>query len=234
MIVKPNPAIDVDIQSFFYGRIRALNNIKFKIISGSLTAIVGPNGGGKSTLLKLITGIVPIKTGTIKTSAPLAYLPQSKDVDCTFPLRVEDVVAMGLWTRLKGMRRIRSEDRQAIQTALQRVGLSGFEKRSIDALSGGQLQRLFFARVIIQDADIILLDEPFTGIDAATMGDLLDLIQEWHKLGKTILAVMHDMNSVRIHFTHTALIAKNLIAFGPTQDVLHTDNFAKAIQCMIS
>lgn len=229
--VTTTSGIVINVKSFYYNRIQALDNIQFSIPLGSLSAIIGPNGGGKSTLLKLISGILPLKEGEINgvgRGADLAYLPQSKDIDCTFPIHVEDVVAMGLWRRAGSFRKITRQDREEISSALSQVGLSGFEKRNIDALSGGQLQRLFFARVIAQDAKIILLDEPFTGVDGKTIKDLLDIISRWHKTARTVIAVMHDLTIVKAYFPHSALISKSLIAAGNTDDVLQTDVLAKA------
>lgn len=217
--------------NYAYGVIQALRQINLKFYPGSLTAVIGPNGGGKSTLLKLIAGVLSLKEGQLERDVPMqniAYLPQAKEIDRTFPIRVEDVVAMGLWSQSGSFRRLSPRDRETIHNALICVNLQGFENRSIEALSGGQLQRLFFARVIAQDANIILLDEPFTGIDAKTTTDLLGLIHQWHNQGKTVIAVIHDLEQARQHFNDVVLVAKELIGHGPAATVLQAEYLAKA------
>lgn len=224
--------LDIQIEAHYYDSILALQDCHFHIPQNSLSAIIGPNGGGKSTLLKLIAGLMPATNGRIKNNTPpekIAYLPQSSSIDRTFPLHVEDVVAMGLWPQSGIFKGMKLSIRHQISQALDRVGLTGFEHRSLEALSGGQLQRLFFARVITQNASLILLDEPFTGIDQPTTKELMGLIMEWISQGKTVIAVLHDINMVRTHFPETALIARTLIAHGPTQQILTTENFTKAI-----
>lgn len=224
--------LDIQIEAHYYNSILALQDCHFSIPKHSLYAIVGPNGGGKSTLLKLIAGLTPPSRGRIQNNIPphqIAYLPQSTSIDRTFPLHVEDVVAMGLWPQSGIFKGMKHSVRHQISQALDRVGLIGFEHRSLEALSGGQLQRLFFARVITQNASLILLDEPFTGIDQPTTKELMGVIMEWISKGKTVIAILHDINLVRTHFPQTALIARTLIAHGATDQVLTTENYTKAI-----
>ncbi len=226
-------AFNIHISNYSYGSIEALKNIHVEIEQGSFTAIVGPNGGGKSTLLKLLADILPLpRSSNISRlqSDPhlIAYLPQSSEIDRTFPLLVEDIVVMGLWPRMGTLGRLPPHARSDIQKILEQVGLQGLEKRPIHALSGGQLQRLFFARLLAQDAPIILLDEPFAAVDPTTTEDLLKILKTWHDQGKTILAVLHDLNVVRRHFPTTLLIAKTIIGHGPTQDILVPEILAKA------
>lgn len=225
--------LSVNIPFYSYGSVCALDSLNISIPCGQLTAIIGPNGGGKSTLLKLISGIYPLQKGSIsfpKTyPGHLAYLQQTAVFDRTFPLRVEDVVAMGLWSKIGMFGRLPCHLKPKITGILSQVGLSGYENRSLTALSGGQLQRLLFARLIAQDADIILLDEPFAAIDPATTQDLVSLLHAWNAEGKTILTVLHDLNLVKQHFSSTLLLARSIISYGQTKDVLTAENLAKAV-----
>jgi zinc/manganese transport system ATP-binding protein len=158
----------------------------------------------------------------------IAYLPQAAELDRSFPINVFDLVAMGLWKYRGLFGGISRSDRKRIIEALASVGLRGFEDRSIGTLSGGQLQRMLFARLLVQDASIILLDEPFTSVDAKTIDDLVDLVAHWHKEGRTILAVLHDFELVRQHFPETLLLAREKIAWGETKSTLHAENLMKA------
>lgn len=158
----------------------------------------------------------------------MAFLPQTNEIDRTFPLLVEDVIAMGLWPKMGPFRRLPASMAPLIHGILAQVGLQGLEKRSIQALSGGQMQRLFFGRLLAQDAPIILLDEPFAAVDPQTTQDLLQLLKDWHKSGKTIIAVLHDLNVVQRHFPLTLLLAKTIIKYGPTDEVLIPETLAKA------
>jgi zinc/manganese transport system ATP-binding protein len=224
-------AFDVHIPCYQYGAIKALEEVQARIPSGSLLAIIGPNGGGKSTLLKLLAGLYKPTHGKISCSAPrhdIAYLPQANEIDRSFPIRAEDVVAMGMWPVIGPFNRLPSHLHPKINEILDQVGLNGLGKRSLQALSGGQLQRLFFARLIAQDASIILLDEPFAAVDPATTQDLLAILQTWHTRGKTIIAVLHDLTIVRRYFPETLLLAKRILSYGPTPQVLAVENLAKA------
>lgn len=231
-MISCNPLITFQNVSHNYGAIPSLAHISCRFLKGSLTAVFGPNGGGKSTFLKIIAGFVKPVSGTVKTCirhpSDLAYLPQCKDIDRTFPILVEDVVAMGLWSKIGIFRGLSHQDLPRVDDALNQVGLTGFNKRCLTELSGGQLQRLLFARLIAQQANIILLDEPFTGIDAQTTKDLLKLIQLWHMQEKTIIIVLHDLEMIQKFFPESILIARKLIAAGHTRDVLTADNLAKA------
>lgn len=214
-----------------YDRHPAVHHVSAALPAGSLTALVGPNGAGKSTLLKAIAGRMRPATGRILGVAPrrdVALLPQRSQIDCSFPLDVEDVVAMGLWREIGAFGAVRAAHRARVRQALAAVGLTGFEKRSIGALSGGQLQRVLFARLLLQDAALILLDEPFAAVDRRTVEDLLALIEGWHRDGRTVLVVLHDLEVVRRVFPRTLLIARELIAEGRTADVLTRANLARA------
>jgi zinc/manganese transport system ATP-binding protein len=208
----------------------AVHHLTGVLNCGSLTAVVGPNGSGKSTLMKGIVGILRPMSGTVQVSSDqsIAYLPQQSEVDRTFPARVIDLVALGLWPSLGLLGRIAGSHKLKIKDALDAVGLAGFENRPIDTLSGGQLQRALFARVILQDADLILLDEPFNAIDTKTVTDLIALVQRWHTEERTVLVVAHDISLVREHFPQTLLLARQQISWGVTADTLTTENLARA------
>lgn len=224
--------ISVAVKNHCYGTIRALCDVTCSISKESMTAVVGPNGGGKSTLIKLIAGLFDATDGQINRHglkpSDIAYLAQRTEIDRTFPIKVEDVVAMGLWPKITSSTRYNKHHHGIIEDILDKVGLSGMGRRSISQLSGGQLQRLFFGRVMAQDAQLILLDEPFAGIDQPTVSHLIGLIQGWHKSGKTIVAVLHDINMVRNLFPETILIARSLISSGVTNQVLTPENLTKA------
>lgn len=217
-----------------YDRHPAVHHLDTKLQSGSLTAVVGPNGAGKSTLLKGIVGAIrpldgAVSTGSVKRQ-DIAYLPQQAEVDREFPINVLDFVAMGLWRRVGAFGSIRRGVRHPIEEAIAAVGLSGFEARQIGSLSGGQMQRAMFARLLLQDAQIVLLDEPFNAIDTKTVSDLLALVKHWHGERRTIVTVLHDMDHVRRHFPDTLLLARQLIAHGPTSEVLTAENLFRARQ----
>jgi zinc/manganese transport system ATP-binding protein len=213
-----------------YDRHPAVHHLSGEIATGSLTAIVGPNGAGKSTLLKGIAGALSPLGGDIALARGrrLAYLPQQAELDRSFPIHVYDLVAMGLWNRAGIFGRIGGGAAAKIEAAIAAVGLAGFERRPIGALSGGQMQRALFARLLLQDADIILLDEPFTAIDARTTADLLALVQRWHGENRTVVAVLHDIETVRRAFPQTLLLARETVAWGETGEVLTAANLMKA------
>ncbi|MFN3987530.1 MAG: zinc ABC transporter ATP-binding protein AztA [Rhodocyclaceae bacterium] len=217
-----------------YDRHPAVHHLSCEIARGSLIAIVGPNGAGKSTLLKAIAGeIAPIQ-GRIDLAVArdrIAYLPQQSEMDATFPISVFDMVAMGLWRRLGAFGGLKQQTRERVRATLRRVGLEEVEHRPIGTLSGGQIQRARFARMMLQDADLLLLDEPFNAIDSRTTDMLSELMLEWHAEGRTIIAVLHDLARVRRDFPQCLLIAREPLGFGPTHDVLdeHRLTLARAL-----
>ncbi len=210
----------------------AVHHLSGEFRKGSLTAIVGANGSGKSTLMKAIVGVLKPMAGTIMVNPAdrIAYLPQQSELDRTFPARVVDLVSLGLWPRRGLLGRHLPKDREAVSQALVAVGLEGFEKRPLDTLSGGQLQRALFARVLVQDADLILLDEPFNAIDMKTLSDLIVLIKRWHQESRTILVVAHDFDLVREHFPEALLLARQPIAWGDARKTLAPENLMRARQ----
>ncbi|MCC2609458.1 zinc ABC transporter ATP-binding protein AztA [Neorhizobium sp. Rsf11] len=207
----------------------AVHHLSGLVERGSLTAVVGANGSGKSTLMKGVAGILkPISGDCTASFKRLAYLPQQSEIDRTFPARVIDLVSLGFWQERGLLGRITREDRIKLAGCLEAVGLSGFDKRPLDSLSGGQMQRALFARSMLQNADLILLDEPFNAVDERTIRDLLVLIKQWAAENRTILCVLHDHALVRAHFPQTLLIARQLVAWGSTPDVMTSDNLLRA------
>ncbi|KQZ99546.1 ABC transporter [Mesorhizobium sp. Root157] len=213
-----------------YGRHPAVHHLDGVVEKGSLTAVVGANGSGKSTLMKGIVGALKPMAGSVTKAegTRIAYLPQQSELDRTFPARVVDLVSLGLWPKRGLLGRYTADDRASVSDALRAVGLAGFEKRSLDTLSGGQLQRALFARVLVQDADLILLDEPFNAVDTRTVGDLLALIKHWHGEQRTVLVVAHDLDLVRQNFPRTLLLARNPVAWEATGRALHPQNLLRA------
>lgn len=214
-----------------YGRHPVVHHLNGQVPTGSLLAVIGPNGGGKSTLLKGILGQLPPLDGQVKLAVSrqqIGYLPQLSRIDRQFPISVREVVAMGLWRHCGLFGRLARQHRLKVDGALERVGLDGMADENLDALSGGQLQRALFARLWLQDAELMLLDEPFSAIDSQTTEDLLGLLRDWQSEGKTILAVLHDMNQVSRHFPTTLLLAREVIAWGATPEVVTEANLHRA------
>ena len=220
--------------SLGYSQDPAVMALDAEIPEGSLTAIVGPNGAGKSTLLKGIAGALQPIAGQVKldtlTAADIAYLPQQSEVDRSFPMSVIDLVSMGFWREIGAFGGFSRRHRDKVSDALAAVGLEGFQKRAIGSLSGGQMQRVLFARLLLQNARLVLLDEPFTAIDARTTADLIGVIKRWHGEARTVLAVLHDTEMVRTHFPQTLLLARELVAHGSTSEVLTAENQFRARQ----
>jgi len=215
-----------------YDRHPAVHHLTGEVASGGLLAIVGPNGAGKSTLFRGIAGILKPLAGSIVTGdldiRDIAYLPQTVDIDRSFPISVFDLVGTGLWRSTGFFGGMGKPAREKIAQALAAVGLNGFENRPIGTLSGGQMQRMLFARVLLQDARLIVLDEPFNAIDARTSADLLALVRRWHAEKRTVLAALHDMDIVRANFPETLLLARGQVAWGATADVLTAENLLEA------
>lgn len=215
-----------------HGRRPAVHHLSGRFAPGSLTAIVGPNGAGKTTLLRALAGLHKPESGRIahEGAARIALLPQLAALDRAFPIACRDVVMQGLWPRIGAFRAVPSCEEARVDAALAAVGLTGLAKRPVGSLSAGQLQRLLFARLLVQDADILLLDEPFNAVDAKTAADLLRLIRQWHGEGRTVIAVLHDFDLVAREFPETLLLARDLIAWGPTDQALSPANRLKARQ----
>ncbi|WP_024518412.1 ABC transporter ATP-binding protein [Bradyrhizobium sp. Tv2a-2] len=215
-----------------YDRHPAVHHLSGEVAPGALLAVVGPNGAGKSTLFRGLVGIIKLLSGTIAftglNARDIAYLPQTAEIDRSFPISVFDLVGTGLWRTTGIFGGIGKGSRDKIAQALGSVGLTGFENRGIGTLSGGQMQRMLFARVLLQDAPLIVLDEPFNAIDARTIDDLLALCKRWHGEGRTVIAALHDMDLVRANFPETLLLAREPVAWDTTADVLTSENLAEA------
>ncbi len=201
--------------------------------AGSLTAIVGANGAGKTTLLHAIAGLVAPRHGSIDIAgaegpADLAYLPQSDSIDRDFPISVLEFAALGGWARIGALGRVPPDLRSRAVNALQAVGLDELAGRMLGELSVGQFRRALFARVIVQDAAIVLLDEPFSGVDATTSDDLLQLMRRWHAEGRAVMVALHDLEQVLAIFPQTLLLARKTIAWGETATALTPENLAEA------
>jgi zinc/manganese transport system ATP-binding protein len=228
------PTIALRDLTLGYDRHPAVHHLDGDIAPGALLAVCGPNGAGKSTLIKSIVGIVKPMGGAVdfggarEKREEIAYLPQAAQIDLGFPIDVFDMAAMGLWRNIGLFGGLRAAEKHKVREALAAVGLTGFERRQIGALSGGQAQRLLFARLMLQDASVILLDEPFSAIDERTVEDLLALIARWREEGRTIVAVLHDFDMVRARFPETLLLAREKIFWGPTERALSPENLARA------
>ena len=215
-----------------YAKHPVVHHLTVTIKTGDLLAIVGPNGAGKSTLLNALAGLTTIDQGSIEGINPddVAYLPQQTKIDRSFPLTVVELVATGFWQNIGFHRSIGNKELNQCEEAIAAVGLQGFEKRMINTLSGGQMQRVLFARVLLQDKQIILLDEPFNAIDSKTIADLTKVISSWHHDQRTVVMVSHDLEYVRKSCPKTLLIARESVGFGQTKNVLTTENINRAQQ----
>ncbi|WP_298983216.1 manganese/iron ABC transporter ATP-binding protein [uncultured Roseibium sp.] len=216
----------------------ALWNASFEIPRGTVTALVGVNGAGKSTLFKAIMGFVPAARGRIRILGQpvqealrrnqVAYVPQSEEVDWSFPVLVEDVVMMGRYGHMGFLRRPKQADRDAVELALQRVKMQDFRHRQIGELSGGQRKRVFLARALAQDGQVILLDEPFTGVDVKTEEQIIALLKELRDEGRVMLVSTHNLGSVPEFCDRTVLVKGTVLAFGPTDTTFTRDNLELA------
>lgn len=202
------------------------------VAEGELLAVVGPNGGGKSTWLKALAGEIGILSGQLRLTLPsggsVGYLPQEAEIDRAFPITVTEFAGTGLWSRVGPFAGLSRHDRRAVSEALDRTGLGPVSGHLLSELSGGQFQRLLFARTLLQDPSLILLDEPFASIDAHTTSDLMRILQAWHGDGRTIIATLHDLGQVREIFPRALLLAGRPIAWGTTASVLTPANLRRA------
>ena len=207
----------------------AVHHLSGRFAPGSLTAVVGPNGAGKTTLLRALAGLHRPDEGRIEGAAgQVALLPQQAMLDRGFPLSCLDAVLFGLWSESGAFRAITRAGQERAAAALAAVGLQGFERRPVGSLSAGQFQRVLFARLLLQDAPVILLDEPFNALDARTAADLLAVVHRWHGEGRTVVAVLHDLDLVRREFPDTLLLARDCLGWGPTGEVLTAANRLRA------
>ncbi|MGB8399793.1 metal ABC transporter ATP-binding protein [Bradyrhizobium sp.] len=227
-----NEGITVRNLSVCYGERYALENLTGEFAPASLTAVIGPNGAGKSSLLKALAGVIRPTSGEVVCPAfarhRLAYLPQQDELDRDFPITVAELVALGDWRKFGSVREVPPGLAASVHEAVAAVGLSTVIDRPIAELSVGQFQRALFARLLLQDADVILLDEPFASLDERTTEELLQFLQRWREEGRTVVAVLHDLDRVRQHFPSTLLLARVPIAWGATPVSLTADNLARA------
>ncbi|WP_182087322.1 manganese/iron ABC transporter ATP-binding protein [Aureimonas sp. ME7] len=216
----------------------ALRDASFRVPRGSITALVGVNGGGKSTLFKAALGFVPATHGHVAILGNpvaealkrnrIAYVPQSEEIDWNFPVLVEDVVTMGRYGHMGWLRRPKREDREKVDAALSRVGMEAFKRRQIGELSGGQKKRVFLARALAQEAEVILLDEPFTGVDLRTEDAIVALLKDLRADGRAMLVSTHNLAAVPTFCDRAVLVNRTVLASGPTAEVFTSANLERA------
>jgi len=245
LLAHPHPAFSAhdglrveSVSVIYRNGNRALDRASFSVPRGSITALVGINGSGKSTLFKALMGFVPLSEGDIRIlDHPVAealrrnlvaYVPQSEDVDWSFPVLGEDVVMMGRYGRMNWLRMTRAVDRTRVDDALERVGMSDFRKRQIGELSGGQKKRVFLARALAQEGEVVLLDEPFTGVDVTTESQIIALLRAMRDEGKVMLVSTHNLGSVPEFCDRVILINKTILAEGSTETTFTHSNLQKA------
>ena len=221
----------------------ALHGANLELRTGSISGLVGMNGSGKSTLFKAIMGFVTPRTGRVLIKGMpmkkaqkqnlVAYIPQSEDVDWNFPISVQDVIMMGRYGYMNLLRIPRTSDRKIVAESLERTHMSEFKLRQIGELSGGQKKRAFVARALAQEAEIILLDEPFAGVDVKTEKAIIQLLVELRNMGHTILISTHDLSSISTFCDDVVLINRTILAYGPTGDVFTEENLARTFDGML-
>lgn len=230
-----NP-ISITGLSVSYDRKIVLTNIFLELGKGNVYGVVGPNGAGKSTLFKAILGLIDVNAGKVVINGEsikeqrknVVYVPQKDDVDWQFPATVMDIVEMGRYPHVKLFQGLRKKDKNAALEALREIGIEHLKDRQIGELSGGQQQRVFIARALCQEAEIILLDEPFVGVDITTEEKIISILKKLAAVGKTLLVVHHDLSTVPAYFDKVILLNQRLIAFGNTEDTFTEENIAKA------
>lgn len=232
---KP-PALEIRRLTASYSSSPVLWDVDVLVPAGTLAAIVGPNGAGKSTLLKAAVGLLPLDAGHVLIEGRpagealdrVAYVPQRDEVDWDFPITVREVVEMGRYRSTGWIRRLKEPDHRQVEQALERVRMTSFAGRQIGELSGGQRQRVFIARALAQDAPVMMLDEPFSGVDARTEASLLDLLAEIRASGRTVIVVHHDIGTVRSRFDWVLLLNVRTIACGPVAESLSPESLRRA------
>jgi len=218
-----------------YGTRPALENVDLEVREGTLLAVVGPNGAGKSTLLKVLAGLLRPWSGRVevlgqppgRAAHRIAYVPQAEMVDWQFPVTVEDVVTMGRYPKLGWVRRPGATDRAAVTDALEQVGMAGHRLTQIGSLSGGQRRRVFLARALATEPDLFLLDEPVTGVDATTQEDLMDILEDQTRRGRTVVATTHDLACASQRFQQVAGVNRTVVAQGPSSLILDPEVLAR-------
>lgn len=231
-------SIEVDGVTVRYGEVRALDGVTLRVRPGTVTALIGMNGAGKSTLFKTVTGLIRpdrgevrldgVSPATARKRGLVGYVPQSEDVDWTFPVSVRDVVMMGRYGRLGPTRRPKAADRAAVDEALERVELTALADRQIGRLSGGQRKRAFVARGIAQDAPILLLDEPFAGVDKGSEATIVRLLRDLAADGRTVLVSTHDLHALPSLADEAVLLLHRVVFHGSVDDALAPERLARA------
>jgi len=224
-----SPAIEVEDLTVSYGPVPALLDISLAIEEGKLVGIIGPNGSGKSTLMKSMLGFVKPDVGIVRVfgtdvsnvKGRVAYVPQRGSVDWDFPITVREVAAMGRYSYRRWWQDLTAKDYELADEALEKVRMGDYRGRQIGQLSGGQQQRVFMARALAQNADILLLDEPFAGVDAATERAILDVLEDLKNVGKTVVVVHHDLATAAEYFDLLILLKQRLFGFGPPKMILN-------------
>jgi manganese/iron transport system ATP-binding protein len=224
-----SPILQVDNLTVSYNGSYALEDVSFDVQAGERVAVVGPNGAGKSTLFKALVGLIQPRAGRIKTNgAEIGYVTQRSAVDWSFPVTVHDVVMMGRIGKMGWLRWQRPRDREIVQRSLAQVGMADFSGRQIGALSGGQQQRVFIARALAQEATILLMDEPFSGVDAPAQESILEIMDRLHQEGVTLLVSTHDLNLAVERFDRLALLNQRLVAYDLPRQAVTPRNLAAA------
>jgi manganese/iron transport system ATP-binding protein len=233
--MEGEPSIELQDISLHYNGREALKNISFILEPGMRVAVVGPNGAGKSSLFKIIAGVLQPTAGKVKVYGHgpaghicIAYVPQHSSVDWSFPVSVADVVMMGRVGMLGYLRQPRSKDWQIVRQCLEVVGMGELSNRQIAELSGGQKQRMFIARALAQEAELMLMDEPLTGLDIPSQEHIFQILDELRRQGVTIMVAIHDLNMASERFDQIMLLNVELLAFGKTKDVYTIDNLKNA------
>lgn len=229
-------AISIDNLSVAYQHNVVLSQVTTAVPEGMITGIIGPNGSGKTTLIKAIMGLIPLQTGNVriwnepldKIRAKVAYMPQRESVDWNFPASVYDVVAMGRLNPAHWWKRLSKTDHTLVLEALEQVQLTEFKDRQIGQLSGGQQQRVFLARALAQQASLLLMDEPFVGVDMVSQQAILDVLGTLRSQGKTLVIVHHDLSTVSESFDYALLLNQRLVAAGPVAEIVQPDTLSEA------
>lgn len=234
--------LDIKNLTVAYGGAPVFTDLNAHYESGHITGIIGPNGAGKSTMIKGALGLTKIQCGTAtfngkplsKQKQNIAYVEQRKDLDLSFPINVLDLVLSGTYAQLGLFKSPGKREMEAALAALERVNLSEFRNRQIGGLSGGQLQRVFVARAIVQNADLVILDEPFVGIDMKSEADIMSVLREWRNAGKTIVVVHHDLNKVSDYFDDLVILNHGIVAQGPVKETYTAQNIQQAFSADLS
>lgn len=233
---RESPCLALDHVTVAYHGRAVLRDVTMSVPHGGQVAVVGPNGAGKSTLFKALVGLLPLREGRIElrdrdpqgAPEPIAYVPQREEIDWSFPVTVADVVMMGRYGRLGWLRRPRAADREVVARCLEELSIGDLAGRPIADLSGGQQQRVFLARALAQEPHVLLLDEPFTGVDVNAKEALLELLERLRRLGITVLVSTHDMQTASQRFAHVALLSGRLVAYGAPAEVFTPAHIAAA------